>query len=305
MDTIQFSRSILNKPMVQRISSAIQSAGSLGSVFYGPNILRPYLIEAAACVTTIRNNSSTHVSVLVYEMVPRENVIRFALSGSSVDLNAAYDDGENTMQLFRTRDSPGLLPFNNYNNGGQEIIPVDGPSVPTIIPNASENTVIPDIQKLPLGYGPFDCLRLKLLYKISKPRVTTLAPDGTLTITLRQSRPRFWNPNKYVGNWDPYDYRTLTKTHFVRVIPERHCAETVALGSVVPLVLDPMQVSVQSTFSFTCRAPFDLAPLRSRGEVSRVGPGRYMNESQGVATTQAVHYDRAGNQGVVTIPTAP
>lgn len=304
MDTIQFSRSILNKPMVLRMASAIQHAGSLGPHFFNIYILRPFLIEAAACVTTIRNNSTSHVTVLVYEMVPRENVTRFALSGSSVDLNAGYDDGENTMQLFRSRDSPGLLPFNNGAAGGQEIIPVAGPSVPIDSVDIGENTVIPDIQKLPLGYTPYDCLRLKLLYKIGKPRVTTIAPDGTLTLTLRQSRPRFWNPNKYTGIWDPYDYRTLTKTHFVRVIPERHCAESVGLGSVVPLVLDPIQVSVQSTFSFTVRAPYDLAPIRARGEVSRVGPGQYVNAGA-FGTTNAVHYTAAANQGVVVIPAAP
>lgn len=304
MDTIQFSRSILNKPMLLRMQSAIQVAASLGPHFFQPTILRPFLIEAAACVTTIRNNSTSHVTVLVYEMVPRENVIRFALSGSSVDLNASYDDGENTMQLFRSRDSPGLLPFNNGNSGGQEIIPSSGPSVPIDAVDVGDNTVIPDLQKLPLGYSPYDCLRLKLLYKIAKPRVTTLAPDGTLTLTLRQSRPRFWNPNKYFGNWDPYDYRTLTKTHFVRVIPERHVSESFGLNNPVPIVLDPMQVSVQSTFSFTVRAPYDLAPIRARGEVSRVGVGQYVNDGT-FSTTGAVHYNAAANQGVVVIPSAP
>lgn len=66
-----------------------------------------------------------------------------------------------------------------------------------------------------------------------------------------------------------------------------------------------MQVSVHSTFSFTCRSPYDLAPLRTRGEVSRVGAGQYVADSGNFATTNAVRHEAASHQGSVTIPAWP
>jgi len=306
-DTIQFSRSICNKPMLQRMQAVIQDshathAGSWGTSSYP----MPFLIEHASCVTTIRNTSSTHVTVLVYEVVPREHVPQFRLSAQTVDFDE-YDDAENTQQLFRTRFARTEIPYMPGNNFGQYPISTSatGAAAPVNVPNVSEAYVVPVNQKLPLSYSPFDCPHLVAYYKFSKAKTITLAPDGQCVVRLSRNVPKRWNPELTNGfqDFNPYDFRNLTRAHFIRVLPEKHPASEVTLGTPVPLRLDPITVAVSSSFKFQVRAPFENRPIKAKGEVGMVGEGHANGPDGTIFPTSAILHTH--NQGPVVIPTAP
>jgi len=306
-DTIQFSRSICNRPMLQRMQSAIQACHVNHASEWGAlTQAQPFLIESASCVTTIRNTSSTHVTVLVYEVTPREHVPTFRLSGQVVDIDE-YDDSENTQELFRQRQSVVQLPYMAADTFGQPPITTSssGAAAPVSAPNISQNYVIPAAQKLPHSYSPFDCPMLVAWYKFSKAKTITLAPDGTCTLRLQRNVPKRWNPEVVDGfsNFNPYDFRNLTRAHFVRVLPEKHPKSAVPLGDTVPLVLDPITVAVSSHFTFQVRAPFENRPIKVKGELAAVGEGTAFTQDGTIFATSAILHDH--NQGAVTITNEP
>lgn len=300
-DTIHFSRSILNKPFIERIQNALAlNAGS--STLYS-SLPRRILIESASCISTIRNDSSQHVTVIVYEVVPRQDVIRFAPSGTSVDLNV-YFDGENTSALFLDRGSAQNVPFVN-GAGAAPLPPIPRSTAPGNPDSSSDaignNEVISSNQKLPVNYGPFDCPKLVALYKFSRPKTITLAPNGTCTISLTRRSPRFWNGNRYFGDWNPYDYRGVTRCQFVRIIPEVH-QEAPTENTPIPLVLDPVSISVHSKYSFSARVPYENRDIIARGEVTHVAPGlAVVPDGTTTDATHALEWSSAQSQGSVTL----
>jgi len=300
-DTVHFARSILNKPFIQRIQNALRDNICSSQTSLG--LPRRILIESASCITTIRNDSSQHVTVVVYEVVPRQDVIRFAPSGVTVDLNV-YFDGENTSALFVDRGTSNLPPFIN-GAGSTPLPPIPVNTAPGNPDSSSDaignNTIIPSNQHLPVNYGPFDCPKLVALYKFSRPKTITLAPNGTCTLNLTRRSPRFFNGNRYFGDWNPYDYRGLTRCHFVRVIPEVH-QEAPTEFEPIPLVLDPMSISVSSKYSFAARVPYENRDIIARGEITHVAPGlAVVPDGTTTDATHALEWTAAQAQGTVTL----
>ena len=71
----------------------------------------------------------------------------------------------------------------------------------------------------------------------------------------------------------------------------------------IPLVIDPVTVSVSSKFSFSCRAAWESRPIIARGEVSHVGVGAFYSRStEGMHTTSAISHPEANNQGSIVLP---
>jgi len=309
VESIQFSRSILNKPMLQRMQAAIQANHTTQAASWGfDSRPQPFLIESATCVTNIRNSSNTHVTVLVYEVVPREHVPTFRVSGQTVTVDA-YDDAENTSRLFQDRESITHLPFTNSYMWGQDPVTTSSTagSAPTKEAFMSiNNTAFPLAAHLPMNYGVFDCPKLCAWYKFSKARVVTLPPDGTLRLKLQRLIPKRWNPELTQGweDYHPYDFRNLTRAHFVRVIPEKHPAYVAPVTpQPYPINIDRITVSVDSYYTFKVRAPFENRPIKLRANLAQVDMGARITEEGIIQPTFAIA--ELFNQGNLTVPPLP
>lgn len=315
VETIQFSRTICNKPMLERMQAAIQAnattAAGAGGI-HEDSVANPFIIESASCVTTLRNDSTCHITVVVYEVVPRENTRTCRQSGGLAAFDE-YDEAENTMCLFRARRHITQLDNFFINGGvlsdGQEVITeaTTVAAAPVAAANYTINTITSPFKMLPLSYGPFDCPELVALYKFSKPKTVTLAPDGTLTLRLARNVPKRWNPevNQSFENWDPYDFRNLTRTHFIRILPEKHISTVAIPDFTLALHIDPITVSTNSVYRFQVRSPYENRPLKVKADLSMVGAGLQMQQTGGYTTTFATMHSQVASQGNVSIPVHP
>ena len=111
-DTICFARTILHKPFLQRMQNALAYNRTTQSAVAYPTDPIRFLIESASVTTTLRNDSSQHVTVHVFEVRLKDNTVRFAPSGMSVGLDN-YFDGENTVSLSTITAMILFLPYTN------------------------------------------------------------------------------------------------------------------------------------------------------------------------------------------------
>jgi len=293
IQTIQFSRSINNLQWLGRCDSAISDNYVQHSYSHATAVAPKYLIENSSSTCTITNTSNQHVTVHVYDVIPREDTQRYTITGSTVPL-AGWDEHENTMALFR-----------NYRTSNTGEVPPAGIPLPTAytntpVLNVDLNTLVDPAKQLPINYGPLQVPMLVQRYKFSKPRVVTLAPNGIFVASVKMNTPKIFDPNRTnPDSYQPYDLRRLTKTVFVRVIPSVHPANQTAESPIVN-VFDPISVSTRTVNHFRVRSYWENRPIKVNGDMLRVGAGNFVNPTTRTGQTTFATND-ASNQGSIAI----